>query len=613
MQRELEMIGKKRQLVATALVVAFATTATSLVSAAPEQQTQKPLYIGVIGPFDGPTAEGVTLAFKRVSAQGVFTTPDGVGHTLAVITADATTPQQVTDAVAQFKNNNTVAIFGPDDSALFKASEATLQAANIPVFTSAASNVIKGSGLLFRTSAADNWRMNALADYMITDLSKTRFSIYQGTVVSPGIVENLTTALTTRGKTPAPTVIQVANGKTLDTVKAIMTGTPDSVIAFGTTTETADLYQMLVGNGYKGIFVTPNAAMRPFIESIPEKQRAGIYGVTGWSYATSDSDSTDFLRDYVAQFGNIPTALSANAYDAAVALTIVMKTGGTTPDAIHNAILKLSKAKSLAGIFNPSLGNNDLSASVTITVTNSYGAPMPVARYEDTGRVAVASIVPTNYPAATFTPTTIPPGVVGTMISNVNVRSGPGENYDILGQFKQNDQKQLLGVSTDYKWYVVAFPAQPGWISASYITISGDPKTLPLVVAPATPIPTAVPPPTQIVLPAFPDLALVSAVMNPQSPKSGQPFTLTLVIVNQGTRDAGPFAVATSFLPGDVYNAVSVSGLAAQTQATINLTGTVTGAGTYTINLVLDLNNQVDEGPTGKANNKPAFTYTISS
>ena len=114
-------------------------------------------------------------------------------------------------------------------------------------------------------------------------------------------------------------------------------------------------------------------------------------------------------------------------------------------------------------------------------------------------------------------------------------------------------------------------------------------------------------------LPTFPDLALISAVMNPQSPKSGQPFTVTLVIVNQGTRDAGAFAVATSFLPGNVYSATNVSGLAVQTQTTINLTGTVTGAGTYTINLVLDLNNQVDEGPTGKVNNKPGFTYTISS
>jgi hypothetical protein len=33
-------------------------------------------------------------------------------------------------------------------------------------------------------------------------------------------------------------------------------------------------------------------------------------------------ESADFLRDYVALFGNMPTALSASAYDSAVALAI---------------------------------------------------------------------------------------------------------------------------------------------------------------------------------------------------------------------------------------------------------------------------------------------------
>jgi CARDB protein/SH3 domain-containing protein len=312
----------------------------------------------------------------------------------------------------------------------------------------------------------------------------------------------------------------------------------------------------------------------------------------------------------------MPTALSASAYDAAVALAIAVKNGGITPDGIHSALLALNKVKSLQGIFNPTLGNNDLSASVSITVTNRYGAPLLVARYEDTGRVGVSDAVPTNYPTTTFTPSPTPEGVVGTMKSNVNVRTGPGDNYPVIGELKKGEQQPLIGASADLKWYVIDFRQQQGWLSASLVTVFGAVNSLPVIAPPPTPIPSATPPappatavPAQ---PAFADLVMVSATLNPAVVRSGQPFTLAVTIRNQGSRDAGPFAVATSFLPGDVYSAVNVGGLAAGAENTVVLTGTVTGSGNYTIAIVIDLNNQVDEGPTGEANNKPQYSYSVN-
>src|SRR4029453_6818809 len=103
----------------------------------PPKQVQQSLNIGVIGPFDGPTAEGVTLALQRFSAQEPFSTPDGTRYTLSVITADATTPQQVTDAITELKKNNVIAIFAPNNDKLVEDSMAALQAAGIPIFTDA--------------------------------------------------------------------------------------------------------------------------------------------------------------------------------------------------------------------------------------------------------------------------------------------------------------------------------------------------------------------------------------------------------------------------------------------------------------------------------------------
>ena len=120
------MLQKKFPLVVAILMAALLTltltSVTPLVRAAPPSQT---LNIGVIGPFDGPTAEGVTLALQRFSAQGPFTTPDGATYTLAVITADATTPQEVSTAITQLKRQNAIAIFGPPLQLLFQTSSMT--------------------------------------------------------------------------------------------------------------------------------------------------------------------------------------------------------------------------------------------------------------------------------------------------------------------------------------------------------------------------------------------------------------------------------------------------------------------------------------------------------
>jgi hypothetical protein len=99
--------------------------------------------------------------------------------------------------------------------------------------------------------------------------------------------------------------------------------------------------------------------------------------------------------------------------------------------------------------------------------------------------------------------------------------------------------------------------------------------------------------------------------MNPPIPQPGQPFTLHVTIKNQGNADAGAFAVATSFKPGDKYTAVNVPGLGAGQTTIVDLTNTVDGTGTFTVAVVLDLNKQVDEGPAGEANNMPTFTYKI--
>ncbi len=603
--------------VAVTLTLALLTSLTSLTFASPSKAAQaaQTLNIGVIGSFSGPTAQGVSLAVERFSANGPINGPGGVTFSPSVMAIDAKTPDEVATAIDQLKKNNVIAVFGPDDDKLAQQSIDALTGAGIPIFTGATTTALKTGGFIFRTRASSNRQVAGLVDVLITDLNKSKFAIFQGNPdVAPQVSEMVST-LTQRGKPPSPPVLQVAGGAAAANAKVLLNSQPDTVIAFGDSVQVAELYRVLRGMNFAGTFATPQADDRIFIRALPDTLRSGIYGVTNWPYSWDVPDSANFTHDYVAMFGEAPTGLSAAAYDSAVALIIAVRDAGTAPDPLRAKILAIPKANSLEGTFNPRLGNGDLSANVAVIVTGRYGAPVLVARFDETGRLKLVTVPPTGTPrppTETLVPSATPEGVVGTVKNTVNVRSGPGTVYPVIGQLRRGQQYRLIGTNTDGTWVVITFNNQQGWVAASFMDIFGDIHTLPIIAAPPTPVPSPTPPATLTpTAPPFADLVMVSATLNPPIPQPGVPMTLAVVLKNQGSADAGQFAVATSFMPGQVYTAAVVPGLPAGQQTTVNLTNTVNGTGIFTIAIVIDLNNQVNEGPNGKANNKPEFSYRV--
>jgi hypothetical protein len=481
-----------------------------------------------------------------------------------------------------------------------------LQSAGVPVFTGATTTTFKGSGLMFRTRANDTYQMNALAQVMTGDLKSKKIAIYQGTVDGSSAVTELVNALNRVGVAGVQPVIQQPNGKTADAVKLLMSSQPDMIVAFGTTAEVADVYRTLRANDYTGNFTTTHADDTTLIQGLPVELRAGIYGVTTWAYSWQDPDSQTFTRDYVDLFGAIPQPLSAASYDAAVATYFAIKKGGIAPDALSSSLLKLGKTNSLQGTFNPTLGNNDLAATVSVILTNDYGAPTVLARFDETGRLKLIDTTPTFTPAP---PTATPNGVVATAKGTLNVRSGPGENYPVIGQLRKGEQYQVIGASQDLRWLVINYRAANGWIIATGVDIFGNLNTVPIVPAPPTPTPmpaTFTPTPTPVA-----DIILVSATLSPAIPAPGQAFTLSATIRNNGLADAPAFAVATTFQPGNVYSSQNLPGLGAGQQTTVNLNGAISDCAIQTVAIVLDLNSQVPETPEGRANDKPPFSYKI--
>jgi len=68
----------------------------------------------------------------------------------------------------------------------------------------------------------------------------------------------------------------------------------------------------------------------------------------------------------------------------------------------------------------------------------------------------------------------------------VNVRTGPGVNYDVWGVAAQDTEGEIIGVSEDGQWWVANVPDAPnsqGWVAAAYVEATNA-DDVPVIQAP---------------------------------------------------------------------------------------------------------------------------------
>jgi heat shock protein HslJ/uncharacterized protein YraI len=108
-------------------------------------------------------------------------------------------------------------------------------------------------------------------------------------------------------------------------------------------------------------------------------------------------------------------------------------------------------------------------------------------------------------PGETVEATVIPPTPevgepTATVIARkgVNVRTGPGLNFDVIGIAPYRSTLEVVGVSADGTWWVVNVPAAPqgnGWVSEEFVQVENGQGVM-VIPSPPTPTPAATPTPT---------------------------------------------------------------------------------------------------------------------
>ena len=126
-----------------------------------------------------------------------------------------------------------------------------------------------------------------------------------------------------------------------------------------------------------------------------------------------------------------------------------------------------------------------LAIALLITVV-----PVATARASDTPGIA-STLTLLQSPMATPPPSaTQPPNSGRVTAYGLNVRSGPGIAYPIVGGLRLGDSVEVVGKNATGTWLQIVYLADSdgrGWVAAAYVDLTGSLAEVPEVSAPPPP------------------------------------------------------------------------------------------------------------------------------
>jgi ABC-type branched-subunit amino acid transport system substrate-binding protein/uncharacterized protein YgiM (DUF1202 family) len=583
------------------LIVIFMLLAMRIVMA------QQPVFrIGVLDDELGPISAGARLAVDELNMLGGAQGADGTFFRLELVVQPA--GANIENAIININQASVIAVLGPLTTDEVLNNLQALQGMNVPILTAANGDTILPSdstGRIFLSRAADVYEARALANYLISDLEATRIAtvqLDQNLLTQAGII-GFSQATSSQGIVPQPALLLQDGSDNSELVNGILQANPEVVVTYGDPALASAFYNDLRANGYGGLFAYNQALSVNFQSSVQFGLLTAIMSTTNWPFSATDPKSDVFLDSYTRFVGRVPDAVAAATYDSVYLLAEAIR----QPGELRSNLAQLVGVIGVQGALNPGqLTRGETSNNVAVVQLNGYGAPIILARYAGNERLSIDQPVgPQNTPVPPATAT--PEGVVVTITRSAqNVRTGPGTNYDVLGQLRQGEQARVIGANIDQSWLVIEFRAQQGWLSRSILEVFGDLNTVPVIAPPPTPTP----PPSPTASPVA-DIVIENATVAPSPIVPNQAFILSVTVCNRGGSNAGQFGVAATLPPNNVYTSAVVSSLAAGQCTVANLTGTLTNTGFYSVLIVSDLNNEVQEG-AGENNNTFNFSYIVN-
>lgn len=169
---------------------------------------------------------------------------------------------------------------------------------------------------------------------------------------------------------------------------------------------------------------------------------------------------------------------------------------------------------------------------------------------------------PTDTPAeppapAEPTATPTPEAAQATVSQGMNVRGGPGTNYQIIGAAQAGDQFVIKGKDPTGAWWQVEYNGRDGWLFGQLVNAQNTGAVAVAQNIPAPPPPTATPIPQPTQPPAQPTQAPAAQPTQPPAPSTNYKFNI--VVVSRCERQpAGNWFEGTTYIGGQPANGYKV-------------------------------------------------------
>jgi len=158
-------------------------------------------------------------------------------------------------------------------------------------------------------------------------------------------------------------------------------------------------------------------------------------------------------------------------------------------------------------------------------------------------------------------------------VVRLNVRSGPGTNFDIVGTASNGDLVQLLARNEEGTWWALCCVGEanvPGWVSAQFIRPTGSrtetSNALPIVedlnelAASDVDDQVAEEAPAEVVEEPALDLLALSITQTPEYASQGDPVELRFTVTNTGEQDATNITLRNQLPAALTYVSTTVDG-----------------------------------------------------
>ena len=188
-----------------------------------------------------------------------------------------------------------------------------------------------GERVVFRLPPSDAMQGEFAADYAVKRLLLRRFVIvHDRTPYGLGLAETLRGALQRKGSTVIRfEAVTLGDKDFTPVVKAIMTAHPDAVFYGGIYMEAGLLIKQARAAGYRGVFMSGDAAKNTDFFEIAGAAGAGAYISVGGVPVEALPSAADFIERYQKRWaGAVPRTYDHYGYEAArVALVALRKAG----------------------------------------------------------------------------------------------------------------------------------------------------------------------------------------------------------------------------------------------------------------------------------------------